>query len=51
MHICGPELVIIIVGVVCISQSGDIVGKGIYPYIYNVLIIKGNWNAPLKGGT
>ena len=51
MNICGPELLEIVMSVIVIAQGGDIVGKSVYPYIYNVVGVKGNGNAPLEAGS
>ena len=50
VYICGPVFFKVCVGAVFVAQGGDVVGKGIYPHIYNVLVIKGDGYAPLESG-
>ena len=53
MKICRPELPILLctVAVCIITDTGDIVGQGIQPYIHHMSVIKINGNPPLKGGS
>ena len=53
MQVSGPELLILLgaVAVSIITDTGDIVGQCIHPYINNMLLIKGHRNAPCIRGT
>ena len=46
----GPEFVVIVVAAVQVAQRGDIVGERVDPDIDNVLLVKGDGNAPAERG-
>ena len=50
VQVGGPELVVIVVGLVAVAQRGDIVAQRIDPDIHGVLGVKGNGDAPLDRG-
>ena len=53
MKVCRPVFLklLIAVSVTIISNTGDIIGQRVKPYIGNVLRIKADRNSPLKGGS
>jgi hypothetical protein len=51
MNIRRPVLIVILIGIISITQGGNIVGQGINPYIDDMLVIKCNRNTPLEAGS
>ena len=53
VKVCRPVLfeLLIAVSIAVISDSGDIVGQCVKPYIGNVLRIKADRDSPLEGGS
>ena len=50
VQVGGPELVVIVVGLVAVAQGGDIVAQGVHPDVHGVLGVEGDGDAPLDGG-
>ena len=51
VNISGPVFFELAVIIRTIAKSGDIVGKSVYPNVYNVLFIKGNGDTPIERGS
>lgn len=48
MHLGRPVFPVQAVVPASIAQSRNIVGQGVHPYVYDVLFVKGDGNAPVK---